>query len=275
MWNRLNMKSSTDSADFAATLIDVREGIERRNVWLNFALHDTFNKYERTTLGPLWNSLTLVVIILMLGAVWSVIFGQKFSEFLPRISVGYMVWWFINSIVGGATGLFSGQHLAMLQNTATPKFCMVMRHVASCFFLFLHNIIPVILIVLIAGVPISPVQILFIPGIGLILLAGVPATIILGILCARFRDMQVLVNTIMGVGIMISPVMWDLELLGDKAIYAYLNPFTSFLQITKLPALGQMPTALDFAMSTAMVVVLWVVALALYHRVREKIVLWV
>ncbi len=244
-------------------------------MWLNFALHDTFSKYERTTLGPLWNSLTLVVIILILGALWSVIFGQKFSEFLPQISVGYMVWWFINSIVCGSSTVFTGQHQAMLQNTATPKFCMVMRHVTSCFFLFLHNIIPVILIVFLAGVPASPTQILFILGIGLILLAGVPATIILGILCARFRDMQVLVNTIMGVGIMISPVMWDLELLGDKAIYAYLNPFTAFLQMTKLPALGQMPTALDFAMSTGMVALLWVVALVLYHRVREKIVLWV
>lgn len=258
-----------------AALNDVVAGIALKNVWWNFAVYDTVSKYRRTVLGPLWNSLTVVVIVGILALVWSTIFSASIAEFLPRMSIGYITWWLISGIVTGSTGVFSGVHRAIILNTAVPKSAMVLRHVVSSFLSFLHHLLPLTILFVAMRLPVSGTMLLVVPGLIAIFLAALPTTFILGALCARFRDVQVLVNTIMGIGIMISPVMWDIDRLGQYSSYAYLNPFTAFIHLVKLPAIGQVPTAADVYAVLGTCVFLWGTGIVLFARYRSRIALWV
>jgi homopolymeric O-antigen transport system permease protein len=74
---------------------------------------------------------------------------------------------------------------------------------------------------------------------------------------------------------MISPIMWDIDRLGAFSNYAYLNPFTAFIRLVKLPALGIMPTSLDFLVVGGIIVFVWFVGWAVFVNVKNKIALWV
>jgi homopolymeric O-antigen transport system permease protein len=180
-------------------IVDVVEGVVLYRVWWNYAVYDTIAKYRRTFLGPFWNSLTVILIVAILSVLWSQIFGVPVLEFLPRISIGYVTWWLISNIVTGATGVFASLHRALLLNTTIPKTAMLLRHIASSFLLFLHHLVPVVIVFVVLQIPTLPTLHIAVLGVAAILIAGIPVSFIIGVACVRYRDVQVLINTIMGI----------------------------------------------------------------------------
>ena len=58
------------------------------------------------------------------------------------------------------------------------------------------------------------------------------------LICARFRDLGLLLSAIMSTGILLTPVLWDKERLGIYENYVYLNPFTSMVEVIRDPFMG-------------------------------------
>ena len=64
-------------------------------------------------------------------------------------------------------------------------------------------------------------------------------TLLLGAFCARFRDIQPIVNSVMQIGFFMTPVIWKPDQLGAAGIAKLpLNPFFDLLEIVRGPILG-------------------------------------
>ena len=64
-------------------------------------------------------------------------------------------------------------------------------------------------------------------------------TLMLGAFCARFRDIQPIVNSVMQIAFFMTPVIWKPEQLGPSGIRKLaLNPFFDLLEIVRGPILG-------------------------------------
>jgi len=57
-------------------------------------------------------------------------------------------------------------------------------------------------------------------------------------MCARFRDLGLLLNAIMSTSILLTPVLWDKDMLGSYEKYVYLNPFTAMIEAIRDPLIG-------------------------------------
>jgi ABC-type polysaccharide/polyol phosphate export permease len=113
-------------------------------------------------------------------------------------------------------------------------------------------------------------------GVALTTAAGLAAGLILAIICARYRDLQPLAGSVLQIAFFVTPVFWRPEQLGaDARLIVGLNPLHHFLDVMRAPILGSGPALESWLAAVAMTLALWVVAIWLFARTRERIAYWV
>ena len=61
---------------------------------------------------------------------------------------------------------------------------------------------------------------------------------IIGIVSARFRDIEPTIKALMAPMLLLTPVLWKPAMLGDYQNLIYLNPFTYFIGIVRNDLIG-------------------------------------
>ena len=112
-------------------------------------------------------------------------------------------------------------------------------------------------------------------GLLIIFINAILFTVIVGMLSARYRDIDPLIKSLMPPMLLLTPVLWKPEMLGDYAHYIYFNPFTYFVGILRNDLIG-----LDFDITIwigALIITLIqiFIFLFLYANKSKRIVFWV
>src|SRR3954463_14445888 len=78
------------------------------NLWksLNWAWLDTVCQYRRSRIGPLWETINVVVMLLGLSLVSSAIFGSNLRDIIGYVAIGIIVWSAIASLISEGTMSF-------------------------------------------------------------------------------------------------------------------------------------------------------------------------
>jgi lipopolysaccharide transport system permease protein len=116
---------------------------------------------------------------------------------------------------------------------------------------------------------------LAIPALPLWMVDGVAMSLLLGGICARFRDIMPIVNSVMQIAFFLSPVIWKPEQLGALAIWLPLNPFYDMLEIVRAPLLGEVPSPFVWAGALGYSLVLCGLAWLFFIRARGRIAFWI
>jgi ABC-type polysaccharide/polyol phosphate export permease len=120
-------------------------------------------------------------------------------------------------------------------------------------------------------------SLLVVPGIALNLCAVFGAVLTLSIVAARFRDVQLIVSTILQLVFLVTPIMWESKSLRGAAIgyVADFNPFYHLIELVRLPLLGKAPPLGSWIFSGFIVIVCLLVGHYIYARYRHRIAFWV
>ena len=114
-----------------------------------------------------------------------------------------------------------------------------------------------------------------IPGVALWMVDALALTLLLGAFCARFRDIQPIVNSVMQIAFFVTPVIWKPEQLGAGAAKLFLNPFFDLLQIVRGPMLGQDIGLRVWAGALFYSAVLCAISWAFFVRARGRVTFWI
>jgi ABC-type polysaccharide/polyol phosphate export permease len=125
-------------------------------------------------------------------------------------------------------------------------------------------------------VPLSPKILLALPVLGLIAANGLFVGLWLGTSVARFRDVQPFVNSILGVSIFFSPVLYRPGTLGGiRNLVLAWNPLTYLIDAFRAPLIGE-PLTPTFYMGLGIVTAVnALLALAVFTRARSRLPYWV
>jgi lipopolysaccharide transport system permease protein len=141
--------------------------------------------------------------------------------------------------------------------------------------LLLHNLTIYVLVCLYAGLPITWATLLVIPGFALFWLNAVWITMLLGALCARFRDVQQLVGTLLQISLFLTPIFWSPDqLTGRTAILAAINPLYYLVATIREPLLGQAPQVSHWLIVALITIVGWTLTIRMLTKFRQRIVYW-
>jgi ABC-type polysaccharide/polyol phosphate export permease len=262
------------SSSHARAWRDVRDGLESWRIWWLLGIGDIRQRYRRSRVGQFWITLSVAVFITAIGVVFSTLFKQPIAQYLPYLATSYITWTLISGIILDSTSAFI-QAESFLRQQAMAKSTFILRVLVRNLVAFGHNVVVLPIVFLIFGVAPSWTWLAALGGLLLIIVAGFLASLILAILCTRFRDLPQIVQNFVQVMFFVTPITWQSNLLGEQSPYIVdLNPFAAFLRIVSEPLLGRMPGLSAYALALLTIAVLALVACPLFRRYRPRIVYW-
>ncbi|MDP1664045.1 MAG: ABC transporter permease [Methylobacter sp.] len=256
-------------------LSDIALAIRRYSMVGMLGWQDVRQRYQRSALGPFWLTITMGVMIGTIGIVFGQIFNSTMADFLPFLATGIIFWGFISSvIIEGCTGFIAAE--AIIKQLPIPLFVHVLRMIWRNILILAHNIVIFPLVFLAVGKPLSWIAFISIPGLLLVVVNLTWIALVLGILCARYRDLPQIVGSILQVLFYLTPIMWMPNLLPQRAgLYLLdLNPAYHLLEIVRAPLLGQLPPAINWEVSLGLALVGWSLSIMVYGRYKCRIAYW-
>lgn len=253
--------------------LDLFLSISQYRIWNLLALQDVRQRYRRSVIGPFWITLSMLISISALGVVYTRIFKISIEDYLPYLTVGFVLWNFISTIVLESTGVVIGAE-GIIKQVKLPIGIYVLRMVWRNLIILIHHS-PVVLIVLVYfNVGISTIIFLFPLALLLTIAFGIFLGYVLGIICARYRDVVQIVNSVMQVIFYITPVIWKADLLKNNRWLLELNPFYYFLEIMRMSLLNQQFELMPWIGSIVITLILAVISMLIVHRTSSRIALW-
>lgn len=204
------------------------------------AWSDTKARYKKSVLGPFWPTLTNLLGVLGLSLVWASLLKEEMSAFVPSLAVGLIVWQLISGVIIDGPGTFVRQS-AMIRNVAIPAWFFVSRNLARHLINLLHNLVIIVGVMLYFQTPVNANTWLVIPGFVLVALNLYWMLYLLGLLGARFRDIEHLVNGVVPMLFFISPVIYRADRLPVGLNVVWLNPLSYLIEAIRTPLLGHAP----------------------------------
>lgn len=247
------------------------------SVWGMLAWQDIRQAYRRSAIGPFWLTIGMAVQILTMGLVFGLIFKTELSEYLPYLATSIIFWGLISSSINDGCLTFISSE-AMIRQINIHYYQYVARTVWRNVISTGHNL-AILPLVLMAFWKFPGWHIVaFIPAIFLVVLNIGWLVWLLGMVSARYRDMPPIVSSLTVVAFYITPVMWYPKLIDDGTLAHLLlglNPFYHWLQVLRLPILGQWPTLENWGVTVFSALVGWLVVFLADKKYRHMIAYWV
>lgn len=255
-------------------LKDVHAGLAQWRLWGRLGWNDILQRYRRSALGPFWLTASMSIMVVSLGVLYATLFKTPIDDFLPFLCVGLLLWSLISTFLTEGGMLFTGSE-SYIKQVRLPYSIYVFRATWSKLIIFAHNFVIYFAVLLYFGINPGWTALLAIPGLLIVLLNGALATLFIGMLSARFRDIPPLINSVVQIIFFMTPIMWKPELLRDNAFVVQYNPFHSMIEVVRAPLLGSVPLALDYTTLAALTVVNLVVVTLFFSTFRSRISYWV
>src|SRR5690606_14975042 len=135
-------------------------------------------------------------------------------------------------------------------------------------------ILPLVFIIM--GRSASIVSLVSIPAMVLLIVNLAWVALLLGTVCARYRDLAQIIGSALQVIFYLTPIIWMPALLtGRRSLYLLdWNPLYHLIEIVRAPLLGALPSAMNWGFSLACAIIGWTVTMLLYGRFRHRIPYW-
>lgn len=259
----------------AVALRDIAESFSKWRVAHTFGWQDVAQRYRRSRIGAFWLTLNTAVFIAAVGTVFGTLFRAPLAEFLPYLCASVIVWNFLTATLGEGCTTFVASEGIILQ-VRMPLFTHVMRMLWRNLIILAHTIVIFPLVVLLVGGSMNFKILLALPGLLILCLNLAWMSLVLAIVCARFRDMTQVVMNLLQVMFYFTPIMWMTKSLPDHVpdlIYT-LNPFYHLLQIIRAPLIGEYPDAVSWLVALAIAAAGWAWALVFFGKYRWRVAYW-
>lgn len=253
--------------------LDLRDAARLWNLCWTLAWFDIKLRYRGSVLGPFWLTLSTGIMVGAMGLIYSTLFGMQLHEYLPFLAVSQVLWGFLASLVAEASTGFSAVE-GMIRSIRMPFSLYGGRIVLRNLLVLAHNMLVIVVVDLSLAAWPGLHSLLALPAMGLWLIDALAMTVLLGALCARFRDIPPIVGSVVQMAFFITPVIWKPEQLGEHQWMLKFNPFFSMLEIVRRPLLGATPDMSIYVSALVSSLALCGGAWVLFARVRGRIAFW-
>lgn len=255
--------------------VDVLAALRRNDLALTFGWYDVAHRYRRSRVGAFWLTINMGVLIGTIGLVFGTLFRSPMGEFLPYVTVGFIVWGFLQTTINeGCNGFIAADGIIL--QVRMPLFTHLLRILYRNLAILAHNVLILPVVFLVVWKPLTPAALLAVPGFALLLVNVAWMTLVLAVVCARFRDMAQVTQNILQVFFYLTPIIWSADTLPDRvgSTLVQLNPFFHLMSLVRTPVLGGMPSAASWLAVVAMATLGWAFALWFYGRYRTRVPYW-
>lgn len=246
---------------------------DRYILW-NLVNKDLQIKYRRSVLGVAWSILTPLGLVLIIGSVYSIIFGTDPKEFIPMLFAGLNPWLFISGTVDVGTFAFLSAEGYLKQTTVNAQIFPI-RGVLVGFINLLYSILAFFTIYLfLQPNSFGPNMLMVFPGLVILFVFTLSLANIAAVINLNIRDYQPLQSLILQGLFYATPVIFPAEMLDSKgfSIIYEVNPMYYMLEIVRKPMLGnELPSIEIYGIAISITVVLFFISILLVMKQKKNI----
>lgn len=237
---------------------------------------DIVCRYRRSRIGPLWETINVFVTILGVTVVSSSVLGSgSILQSMPYIGLGIICWSAIAGVLTDATNVFT-KHASHIRGTSMSIDLYVGRTVFGGFITFCHHMVLYAIALLVLPIDVGWPMLLAIPGIALFYCNAMWIVPLLGLICARFRDLEQIVRNLVQLAFFVTPVFWNYQSISaDKKFIVDFNLLFYYLEIMRDPLLGRVPSMKAYLVVIAATVAGFGLLYIVYRKLRDHLALYV
>lgn len=239
-------------------------------------LNDIKKRYARSKLGQFWLTLSLAINVSALGFVWAFLFKMPVQEYMPFLATGTIFWTYISTCITEGSNLFINNS-SYLKELNIPKVTYINSLFVRNKIVLFHNLLvllPVYIFCIHAVIPLN--VILAFIGLVLTTIFLFNLIILISIFSLRFRDFPNIVVSLLQIVFYLTPVMWKIELLPERAHkFMILNPLGVFLSLCRNPLLGMSIPSYYWLAALLYIIIAFALSLPFFAKFRSRIVYWI
>jgi lipopolysaccharide transport system permease protein len=256
---------------------DVRDGLSRYRLWFILGWNDIRSRYRRTVLGPFWTVLSTATLVGALGFVNAVLWNISISTYLPYFCAGYIAWLLFLTIINESCSSIIASE-SIVKVVRIPYSVFVFRVLTRNVIVFAHNLTIFVLVALIFGVTVSATTLLMPVGVALAVINYAWISLLLAVVCARFRDVIQLVTNVTTILFFVTPVFWQPSQLDAVPVARFILADANFayhiVDVIRAPLLGQAPEPLSYLYLCATAVIGFVLTSLFVRPFYNRIAYW-
>jgi ABC-2 type transport system permease protein len=218
-------------------IADVAAGFKAVHVWSALGWQDVVQRYRRSLLGPLWLTISTGIMVVIMGPLYGKLFGQDISAYFGFLAIGFVVWQLVAQSINDCCVAFITAE-SFIKQVKLPLSVYILRVVWKNIIIFFHNMVVVVAVLAWLRPSIGPSLLSFPIALLVFALNAYFFGAILGIICARFRDIPLIIANVVQAAFFLTPVLWLPDMLGRHRWTVDLNPFYHFIEIIRAPMLG-------------------------------------
>ena len=248
-------------------------GAAKRWLWMALAFQDIKLRYRGSVLGPFWLTITTIVMVASMGAIYSTLFNIPASTYLPYLTIGLVVWSYISTAISDGCQTFLSAE-GIIQTVPLPYSVHAYRAVFRNLIALAHSLVIIPLVLLIFQIPLSWRILEIVPVLILYALNGVWISVFFGMLSARYRDVPPIVANFTQVLFFVTPVIYPASLLGTWRAVADLNPAFAAIDVMRAPLLGVATSTYSWPVLLVTTAVGCLGTFIIFARFRARIAYW-
>jgi len=214
-------------------------------IWTVVAWTQTVMRYRRSTLGPMWITLATAITVGTIGPVYSKLFGTPLGDYFLYLSTSLVMWVYISQTLLESCGIFIAAQSYITndrQYLCIHFFIMLARSVI----LLAHNFVVLFFVYFFFSSPINMNTLMFPVGFFLATLNIIWIGLIIALLCVRFRDLPQLVQSLINISFLLTPIIWQVGAIGREAVMLKANFFFHMIEVLREPLLGNQVSMLSW-----------------------------
>ena len=216
-------------------------------------------RYKRSVLGLLWTMLNPLLLMVVYTVVFSTIWRSSIRNFSIFLLSALLPWLFFSTaVLQGLHAVIGNQEL--IRKVRVPQAVFPLSVVGSNLVNFVLSQVPLLVLMFALDQPFTP-ALLFLP-LGMVILAVFTSGVTLFFASATvfFRDVRHLVEVVLQMVMYLSPIFYDLRLMGEHGAWWFsifktclkLNPLTYLLALIREPVYyGRLPDPATLAIACA------------------------
>ena len=255
-------------------LQDLMDALRQWRLAITLAWLDIKLRYRGSVIGPFWLTLSTAVMVMAMGVLYAELFHMELHDYMPFLALSIVLWNTLGGIVGEACVCFTSAE-GMIRAMRMPYAIHGVRVTVRNGFVLAHNIVVIVGVFAFFDTWPGSIALQSLLGTVFWVADAIAICLLLGTLCARFRDIAPIVGSIMQIAFFLTPIIWRKDALGAQADWLIVNPFFCLIATVRDPLLNQHPGILTWLALCGWSAALWLVTWLLFARTRSRIAFWV
>lgn len=255
-------------------LLCLQADVRRYGFLIEQLVRRNFNtKYRQSILGVLWSFLNPLLTMLVQYLVFSTLFRSAIDHFPVYLISGIIVFSFFTECVTlGMDAIV--MNASLITKVAIPKLIFPFSRALSSLINFLISLLPLLLLMLLTGVRVSPALLLLPLMIALLFLFALGVTLVMATLNVFFRDTRFLWSVISLLWTYATPIFYPDTIWpeGLRGIF-HLNPMYQLIDfLRQIVIAGIPPTPERLLACAAGAFGMLMIGLVIFRRYEKKFV---